>query len=153
MENKFKLTNVVLYAKGWYKSSDDIWSDLIKLLELDNYSPFDKMDVYSIILSSVQESKIYRWTELKEVLNGIHPNNCWKYGYYTTQNKDWAGKNTKIHEYDMPTAFIYYTISNLRFLDSNSWNSKMPKVTKFPKADNISIRSLFEHFSNKKQLS
>ena len=32
MEQKFKLTNVVLYAKGWYKKSDDIWEDLKKIL-------------------------------------------------------------------------------------------------------------------------
>lgn len=27
MEQKFNLTNVVLYAKGWYKKSDDIWKE------------------------------------------------------------------------------------------------------------------------------
>jgi hypothetical protein len=75
---KFKLTHVTLYAKDWYLITNDIWDDLIKILELDGYTPFDKMDVYSILLSAVQNSQIYRWTELKEVMNGIHPSNCWK---------------------------------------------------------------------------
>lgn len=111
------------------------------------------MDVYSIILSRFQESNIYRITELKEVLNGIHPNNCWKYGYYTKESEQWAGKGAKIHEYDMPTAFIYYVISNLRFLDDNHWNPQMPKVTKYPKADHITIKSLNEHFGKIKLLA
>ena len=67
MEQKFKLTNVVLYAKGWYKKSDDIWEDLKKILELDNYTPFTKTDIYSIIVDAFQESNIYKITELKEV--------------------------------------------------------------------------------------
>lgn len=146
MENKFKLTNLVLYAKGWYKKTDNIWEDLIKILELDNYTPFDKMDVYSIIINSVQNCNQYRWTELKEVLNGIHPSNCWKFGYYVKENESWARKDTKIHEYDMPTAFIYYVLSNLRFIDKDKWEPQMPKVTKYPKNDNITINSLYEHF-------
>ena len=43
MENIFKLSHVVLYAKGWYQKSDDIWKDLKKILNLDDYSPFDKI--------------------------------------------------------------------------------------------------------------
>lgn len=144
MEQKFKLTNVVLYAKGWYKKSDDIWEDLKKILEFDNYTPFTKMDVYSIIVTAFQESNIYRITELK---NGIHPDNCWKYGYYCKENLSWAGKDTKIHEYDMPTAFIYYVMSNLRLLDNKHWNPQMPKVTKYPKANHITIKALNEHFN------
>lgn len=146
MENKFKLSHVVLYAKGWYKHSDDIWEDLKKILELDDYSPFDKMDVYSIILTAVQNSNIYRWTELKEILNGIHPNNCWKYGYYVEENKDWVTKSVKIHTYDMPTAFIYYTLSNLRFMENKYWNPKLPKIHKYPKGNNITLKSIYEHF-------
>jgi hypothetical protein len=145
----FKLTNVVLYAKGWYKITDDVWEDLKKILELDNYSPFNKWDVYSILLTAVQDSNIYRWSELKEVLNGIHPKNCWKYGYYVKENAEWAGKDIIIHEYDIPTAFVYYVISNLRFCDNKHWNPQMPKVTKYPKAEHVTIQQLYEHFGKK----
>lgn len=149
MESKFKLTNVVLYAKGWYKRTDNVWDDLIKILELDGFQPFNKWDVYSIILTAVQKSNIYRWTDLTEVLMGIHPNNCWKFGYYTKENEGWAGNDTIIHEYDMPTAFIYYTLSNLRFMENSLWNPSMPKVTKYPKGEHITINKLYEHFGKK----
>ena len=156
MEQKFKLTNVVLYAKGWYKKSDDIWEDLKKILELDNYTPFTKIDIYSIIVTAFQESNIYRITELEQVLNGIHPNNCWKYGYYCKNYLSWSSNNVEkenLPDYDLATAFIYYVISNLRFLDNKHWNPQMPKVTKYPKADHVTIKSLNEHFGKIKSLT
>lgn len=90
MENKFKLSHLALYAKGWYNRSDNIWEDLKKILCLDGYTPFTNGDVYSIILGKVQECPSYRWTELREVLIGIHPNNCWKFGYYVKNNSFWS---------------------------------------------------------------
>lgn len=152
MENKFKLTNVVLYAKGWYLKTDDVFEDLKKILELDGYSPFTKYDVYSILLNNVQSSNLYRWTELKEVLNGIHPNNCWRFGYYTKYNipffityKD----NENTPEYDMLTAFVYYTLSNLRNLDNKQWDVKMPQVSKYPKSKDVTINQLYKQFGKK----
>lgn len=147
---KFKLSHVTLYAKGWYLKSDDIWEDLKKILKLDDYTPFTKMDVYSIILSATQNSNIYRWTELKEVLNGIHPSNCWKVGYYVKENADWAHKDTKINEYDMPTAFIYYVISNLRFIETKYWIPTVPKYKLYPKPKHISLQKVIEQFNFKK---
>lgn len=146
MEQKFKLTNVVLYAKGWYKKSDDVWEDLKKILELDDYSPYDKMDVYNIILIAVQNSNIYRWIELREVLNGIHPSNCWKYGYYTKKNCSWVNDNENLPEYDMPTAFIHYILSNLSQLDREQWNVKIPNYLKYPKSNNITLQKVYEIF-------
>jgi hypothetical protein len=108
------------------------------------------MDVYNIITQAVQNSNIYRWTELREVLNGIHPNNCWKVGYYVKDNHFWSNKNiNELPDYDMPTAFIYYVLSNLRFMDKQYWNVQMPKVTKYPRNKNITINSLYEHFVRK----
>jgi hypothetical protein len=147
MERTFKLTNFVLYAKGWYHETDDIWTDLIKMLNLDGFSPFDKSDVYSILLSAVQDSQIYRWTELKEVMYGIHPNNCWKFGYYVKQNCRWSIKSeSELPEYELPTAFVYYVLSNLRFISSEHWIPKMPKYTKYPRAKDITIRKIYDHF-------
>ena len=150
MENKFKLTNLVLYAKGWYLKTDDIWVDLIKILELDDYTPFDKMDVYNIITGAVQNSNIYRWTELREVLDGIHPKNCWKHGYYVKDNHGWSNKPiNELPDYDMPTAFIYYVISNLRFMENTRWNVKFPKYSKYPKPKHITINQLYSVFCKK----
>jgi hypothetical protein len=133
MENIFTLTNVVLYAKGWYKKTDDIWEDLKNILKLDDYSPFTKYDVYSIILNRFQESKIYRITDLREVLNGIHPDNCWKFGY-------------RYSEYKLEDATIYYILSNLRDLDNKNWTPKTPKYSKHPKSKHITVRNVYEHF-------
>ena len=150
MEGKFNLTNVVLYAKGWYLQTDDVWEDLKKILKLDDYTPYAKVDVYTILLNAVQESKIYRWTELREVLIGIHPSTCWKVGYYVKDNHYWANQpKEELPDYELETAFIYYVLSNLRFLDSKHWNPQMPKVTKYPKAEHITICKLYEHFCKK----
>jgi hypothetical protein len=148
MKNKFKLTNLVLYAKGWYLKTDNIWEDLKKILVLDDYSPFTNNDVYSIISSNFQECNLYRWTELKEVLNGIHPNNCWKYGYYTKENVFWSGGKTvaELPDYDMPTAFIYYVLSSLNYMDRNDWNVSLPKYLKYPKSKNITINMIYKQF-------
>ena len=110
----------------------------------------------SIIVTAFQESNIYRITELKEVLDGIHPVNCWKYDYYCKENLSWSSNNVEkenLPDYDIPTAFIYYVMSNLRFLDNNHWNPQMPKVTKYPKADHVTIKSLNEHFGKIKSLT
>lgn len=152
-KEKFKLTNVVLYAKGWYKKTDDVWKDLQEILKLDDYVPFDKKDVFFIITRAVEEFNHPQWAKLSEVLSGIHPKNCWKVGYYINENKSWAGHNTKSHEYDMPTAFIYYVLSNLRCMDSQQWHVQMPKVNIYPKAENITINSLYEHFVKFKKIT
>jgi hypothetical protein len=146
---KFKLTHTTLYAKGWYKKSDDVWADLIKILELDNYTPFTRKDVYNILLGHVQECD-FRWCELREVMIGIHPNECWKYGYYTKDNfYSFVSKTEKLPEYDMPIAFVYYVLSNLRNLDKNQWENKIPKWTKYPKNPKLTIKDLIEMFNKK----
>jgi len=132
MENKFKLTNVVLYAKGWYLRTDDLFADLYKILELDDYTCYTNSDIYYIFLINVQECN-HRWCELREVMIGIDPKNCWKVSYY-------------YEEYDMKTAFIFYVLSNLRYIDSNQWDVQTPKVTKYPRGENITIQKLVQQF-------
>jgi len=147
MKNKFKLTHVILYAKGWYKKTDDVWEDLKQILKLDDYDPHNYVDVYVIILNATYESELYRWTDLKEVLIGIHPTECWKYGYYTKHCKWSFGKQVEeLPEYDMPTAFIYYVLRNLRNIPTQEWNPEMPKVSRYPKNPEISIRQLYDMF-------
>lgn len=133
----FGLTNLILYAKGWYKKSDNLIEDLKKILELDNYSPFSKNDVYSIILNHFS-----RWdhnsTELITILSGIHPDNCWKIGYNYKENN---------LEYDLVEASIYYVLSSVRFIDDNYWVVKTPKYSKFPKNPTISTKQVVKIFN------
>ena len=50
MEKPFSLENVVLYAKNWYETTDDMWADLLKMLHRDGYvCAKTKNDIYSII--------------------------------------------------------------------------------------------------------
>lgn len=145
----FPLSHLVLYAKGWYKNTDNVVEDLKKILELDNYTPFTKNDVYSIICNRFSEFDC-RQSELREVLNGITKYECWKYGYYTN-DCTWVKNYEKLPEYDMQTAFIYYVLSCLRFIDSNQWNKKIPKWNKYPKNTTNTIKKLYEIFLEHKK--
>jgi len=146
-ESKFKLSHLTLYAKGWYKNSDNVWDDLIEILKLDGYTPFHKGDVYYIVSSRFSEFDC-RQSELREVLQGIHPNNCWKSGYYT-EGCNWVENSDTLPKYDMPTAFIYYVLSSLRFLDNKNWNVVTPKYKLFPKNPDIKTKRVIEHFNKK----
>jgi len=145
---KFTLTNTVLYAKGWYLQTDDLIEDLKKILELDGYTAFIKNDVYNIILHRVEDFAVNNkhWTKMSAILDGIHPYNCWKHNYYIGENNIWADAKTKIQKYDQQTAFIYYALSNMRDLSKEEWNVKMPRVTKYPKDKNITIKDLYDMF-------
>lgn len=125
---------------------------LKKILVLDDYTPFTKFDIHDILVNRVAEYSTDKyWTKISAILDGIHPNNCWKHNYYVEENKDWANKskNIIIQKYDITTAFIYYVLSNLRNLDREEWNVCMPKITKYPRNKKISIRTYYEHFCKK----
>lgn len=143
----FPLSNVVLYAKGWYKTSDDVWDDLKKILVLDGYTPNNNSDVYSILAERFEKFEI-RNSELREVLYGIHPDQCWKVGYYT-KDHTWVDGSNNAKEYDMPTAFIYYVLSTLRFIDNEQWKPITPKYSKHPKNPNIETKRIIEQFNKK----
>jgi len=151
MKNKiFPLTNVVLYAKGWYQQSDDIFKDLIEILKLDNYTPFTKSDVFSIITSNFENFDV-RQSNLKEFLIGVHPSECWKYGYYVKQNHNWSNKTeSELPDYDLITASIYYILSTLRFIDNKQWIFKVPKYKLYKRNPEISIKTVIEVFNKKK---
>lgn len=148
--NKFKLSHLVLYAKGWYKRTDNVWEDLKKILELDNYTPFSDNDVYFILLSNLEKSDFdYRFNDLKQVMIGIHPSECWKTGYYIKGN-NWVKGEKELPDYDMPTAFIYYVLSNLRFLDKKYWIPVTPKYKLYPKGESITLKKVIDQFNFKK---
>ena len=144
----FPLTNVVLYAKGWYKTTDNIWEDLKKILELDDYTPFSNNDVYSILISSFEKFDTQA-SNLREVLIGITPSECWKAGYYV-KGHNWIKDEDTLPEYDMPTAVIYYILSSLRFLDNEQWIVRTPKYSKYPKNPEIATKKIIEQFNKKK---
>ena len=146
MKNQFKLTNVTLYAKGWYEISENLFSDLIKMLELDNYTPFSRNDVVFIILNNYQKAFD---VELVSFIDSINETNCWKVGYYTN-NCDWVQNYESLPKYDVHTACIYKVLSDLRFITKEKWIPKFPKYNKTnPKPKKITICNLYEFFARK----
>jgi hypothetical protein len=145
----FPLSNLVLYAKDWYKKSDNVWDDLKKILELDDYTPFTNGDVYRIITGQFSKFDVQQ-SELTEVLFGIHPNECWKVGYYV-KGCNWVNNSEQLPEYDMPTAFIHYVLSTLRFLDNEQWKVATPKYKKYPKNPDIPTKRVIEYFNGRKK--
>jgi len=141
IKNKFPLSHVTLYSKGWYNHSENIIFDLIKILELDNYSPFDQRDVVSIIMHRYEESFDI---DMVNFINDIHPFNCWKVGYYTNRY-EWVKDHQTLPEYDIYTAIIYKILSDIRFLTNTEWEIKLPKYSKENKRpENITIPRLIE---------
>lgn len=145
---QFKLSHVVLYAKGWYLETENKWEDLKKILTLDGYTPFTNSDVYSIIINAFDNFE-YRATELKQMLSGIHPEECWKYGYYTN-TCTWINDYDNLPFYKMEDAIIHYILSTLRTLDKEHWIKVIPKYKKYPKPQNLSLKKVIDIFNDKK---
>lgn len=149
----FPLSHLVLYAKGWYKQTDNIWEDLKEILKLDDYTPFTNSNVFIIILGKFEEFNIQQ-SSLREVLLSIHPKESWKVGYYTKDNYTWSNKpKEELVDYDMPTAFIYHVLSTLRFLENSKWNPKVPKYKLYPKNPKIKLKTVIEHFNRKLEVA
>lgn len=59
MENNKKLVmgHVVLYAKGWYKRSNEAWKDYRRVITADGrYNPYTRHDVAQLLLQFVLEN-------------------------------------------------------------------------------------------------
>ena len=59
MENNKKLVmgHVVLYAKGWYKRSNEAWKDYRRVITADGrYNPYTRHDVAQLLLDYILES-------------------------------------------------------------------------------------------------
>lgn len=110
---KFGLMHTVLYAKHWYKSSDDIWSDLVKVLEADGYIGTFEGDspeqiknrvAYLLVIQLDRIPKLGSLGRLPDFFESIKPYNSWKYGYYTKENSNWS---TNSKEYDSLKSYDY----------------------------------------------
>ena len=131
------LKNVCLYAKGWYKKSDDIVEDLKKCLDADNYSLFDKRDVSHILMNCISQIPWMMRNGIEyytlNLLDGVNPMICWKIGYYTKDNyhptpRD-IEKGLVLPEYDFQMAIIHYCLSTLRFMETKDLGG-LPRPSK-----------------------
>lgn len=109
------LKHFLLYVKGWYQPTTDIWNDLKIVLKLDGYTPFSKNDVFMIILNNLPDIQQFKPFTL---LPALHPSNCWKFGYYVKGNHYFGDQKDAV-EYDYEMAVLKYILSELRFIDKS----------------------------------
>ena len=113
---KFKIFHVALYAKGWYKRENKktLWEDLRVILTLDGYygECMSENDIVYNLLNHCQRLEIRGFKELTTFVEGIHPSNCWKYGYYTN-NYLFIRKGDVLPEYNYNEAVVRYCLSTL----------------------------------------
>ena len=61
MESNFDLPHVVLYAKGWYERTDDLYNDLRKMLSLDGYGDYkSENDIFEKMINSYSNYNEWR---------------------------------------------------------------------------------------------
>lgn len=127
----FPIPNVALYAKLWYKRSNDVWEDIRKCLIGDNYDPYTKKDTLSIVMRHTaplmsRRYDLVRYTQ--ELLEAVNPHSCWRYGYYT-KDHTWAIKNwpeLKTVDFDVDTAMLWFYLSWLQGEEVVNLGGKLP---------------------------
>ena len=120
---KFDLNHVLLYARGYYKRSEDILYDLHLCLTEDGYEYLtSKEDIIGIIEARINTFCKTHHNILRTLRQEIHPLNCSRIGYYhATDNRSEKRKlndPTRMNQpYDVDIAFLHYYLSTLRFYD------------------------------------
>lgn len=123
---KFELSHVVLYTKKWYHATDDIFRDLRFALTIDGYSGeyFKDLDIIYKLLSECEKLDGHKF-KMSTLYNNIQPYNTFMFGYTHNQTPEYVRNTNNIedyqNDYDFNLAILYYIISSLRFIDTNSW--------------------------------
>lgn len=134
--SKFSLQHTVLYAKNWYKHTDDFWSDMRKCLEADGYvGTFEgeteqsmKRRIAHIILLQFERLPYNGHSRSMSALyDGTHPKNTWKYGYFTNHTPHLLRKQgEELPPYDREEAVVRYVLSNFASLHHDDWDPCIP---------------------------
>jgi len=108
---KFNLPQVALYAKNWYKRSDNIWDDMRKVLTADGYygDVMTKEDIITIVSNHCFALKDHHSFQISEFINSMVPAYTWKFGYYHKDSHFNQAKN----EYNYFEAVLRYCLSGL----------------------------------------
>lgn len=132
---KFPLSHTALYAKGWYKRFNPkstkrktIWCDLRQTLSADGYQGelMTEHDIMAVILHRCQEYiDSNDFANLVSLIDGIKPENCWKYGFYTKEYvrdcwmfiKDREKMLMELPDWSMNEAVVWYCLSSMARLD------------------------------------
>lgn len=146
----FPLSHLMLYTRGWYKQTEDLFEDLKLVLELDGYQPDTKQNIMFIIVNCYGK---YIDIDLVDFLNDIQESQSFRIGHYTNNNSN--PENPYNVEYDINTAIIRKILSDIRFMNTNTWNQCVPCYRKgLKRPDHISIYNIYKQFvkKNKKDL-
>lgn len=125
----FTLGHVALYAKGWYKRSEDFWKDMSILFEADGYlQNLQKFDIYRNLITKLDKMGI-REMEPFQLLDGINPAESWRFGYVTKGNYSFGfikGDKDSAPEYDFIEAVTRYCLHVIAFLKTDKICSLSP---------------------------
>lgn len=131
------LIHTTLYAKLHYERSGNIWSDIQKCIEADDYAPMDcnfqdaidseKFEVAAAMLEVCKNNIICILTNnvanlvkndkiflMNSFIEAIDKHTCWKYGYY--HDEFWGkgnGPGEKLEKYDYKTAVLHFFLHTL----------------------------------------
>ena len=147
MAIKTKLSHVTLYAKKWYKRSENIYDDLRKCLTADGYSGeiYSDTDVLMKLLNEA-ESLIETPSKLFNFHLDIQESQCWRFGYYTKCNFASVGDA----DYDQNIAIIYWCLDKLNNLNHNEFLIKKPDFENvLPAFDDKTLESVEVFFKDK----
>lgn len=156
MEQKqnFTLRHTVLYAKNWYKRSDDFWEDIKKCLTADGYCGefYTPAECAQLILRQIERLpyKSYR-NSLASFVRDIQEHEVWKFGYYTNNNCHWISKEQMkgLPQYDLNTAIVKVCLSHFVNLDNEEWAVTKPDFKKcLPKNPDVTMKMVNNQFKD-----
>lgn len=127
-----KYRHFFLYAKGWYKRTDNIFRDLgviISDMYIMSYNKSDfelKHDVCRRLLIIIEEKNLlnHNGNDLSSFINGIYEKNTWECGYIhkTSPIIDHRDQKYKdLLEYDYVTAVVMKCLSIMRLSGKDVW--------------------------------
>lgn len=117
----FPLTHVALYAKNWYKRTDNIWADLSLCLEADGFVGYDgyehreRCNMALLIYHKVMP--LLPANRFDEFIRSISPQECWKVGFYT-KDHTWYSKS-KFVEYEYWQAVVMTLLSMICSMEAS----------------------------------
>lgn len=130
-KGKFTLQHVVLYAKGWYHHTDDIYRDLRFALTLDDYSGefFSDKDIIRKLLYECENLSDDNRFKLGQIYMEIQPDRTLMHGYLHDQIPKYIRNDRFNYDepYDFNKAILMYILSSLRFIKSGEqWDAIAP---------------------------
>jgi hypothetical protein len=123
-----KLSHTVLYAKGWYRVSENIYYDLKATLKADGYPTdlFSDQDILKIMLNHLEE--------------------C---GFESYSLSDFIINTKPQGEMTRQVMMLMYVLDKFRWIDNHFWEQATPDYNKvLPLPVNKTLERVQEFFPN-----